>query len=93
MRTAFGFELESEHYNLTVAIEPRPGTQHSSHVIALIDLAAGGSHQQAELERAAAALRRTTFRVPPGTYSVGDISFGLAADESPARAPWPTSRR
>ena len=79
VRTAFGFELESEHYDLTVAIEPRPGTQHSSHVIGLVDLATGG-YDQAELEGSG---RQThTFRVPPGTYSVGDISFGLAADEA-----------
>ena len=79
VRTAFGLSLESEHYDLTVRVQPRPGTQDATHTVALLGLDSG-DYDQRELTGAGPA--SVTFRVPPGTYSAGAISFGLAADEA-----------
>ena len=78
VRTAFGFGLESEHYELTVDVVPRAGTQRAAHVLALTDVATG-AYQQREL--ADPGTQTVTFRVPPGTYSVAALSSELADDE------------
>jgi hypothetical protein len=62
-----------------VRVQPRAGTQDATHTVALLGLDTG-DYDQRELTGAGAA--SVTFRVPPGTYSAGAISFGLAADEA-----------
>lgn len=79
IRTAFGFSLESEHYDLTVEIDPRTGTQTSTHTLALVGLDTF-SYEQRTLSGTGSP-QTVTFRVPPGTYSTGAITFGLADDE------------
>ena len=76
-RTAFGFGLESEHHNVTVELKPRSGTQHGTHVIGLAGLDVSFFDQRVLTGSGAQSV---TWRVPPGTYSVGGISFNLAAD-------------
>ncbi len=80
VRTAFGFVLESEHYDLTVEIDPRDGTQSASHTLALIGLDTF-SYDQRELVGNGSP-QSVTFRVPPGTYSAGALTFALAGDEA-----------
>ncbi len=80
VRTAFGFALESEHYDLTVEIDPRDGTQSASHTLALIGLDTF-SFDQRELIGDGSP-QSVTFRVPPGTYSASALTFALAADEA-----------
>jgi subtilisin family serine protease len=79
VRTAFGLSLESEHYDLTVQVKPRPGTQSANHTVALVRLDTGDYDQR---ELTGAGPQSVTFRLTPGTYSTGAISFGLAADEA-----------
>ena len=76
-RTAFGFGLESEHHDLTVQLKPRSGTQDGTHVIGLAGLDVSFFDQRVVTGSAAQSI---TWRVPPGTYSAGAISFDLAAD-------------
>ena len=76
-RTAFGFGLESEHHDLTVQLKPRSGTQDGTHVIGLAGLDGSFFDQRVVTGSAAQSI---TWRVPPGTYSAGAISFDLAAD-------------
>ncbi len=76
-RTSFGFGLESEHHNLTVQLKPRSGTQHATHVIGLAGIDVGFFDQRVVTGNGAQSI---TWRVPPGTYSAGGISFQLAAD-------------
>ena len=38
VRTAFGLSLESEHYDLTVQVKPRAGTQSATHTVAMVGL-------------------------------------------------------
>jgi subtilisin family serine protease len=77
VRTAFGFGEESEHHDLTVEIRPRAGTQHASHLVGLLGLESGSFEQRVVDGKGP---QRVTFRVSPGTYSVGAVTFGLAAD-------------
>ncbi|HUL80482.1 MAG TPA: S8 family peptidase, partial [Vicinamibacteria bacterium] len=77
VRTAFGLVLESEHYNLTVQVDPRRGTQHATHTIGLLGLDTFTYDQR---EITGQGPQSVTFRVVPGTYAVGGITFGLAAD-------------
>ena len=76
-RTAFGFGLESEHHDLTVQLKPRSGTQSGTHVIGLASLDGSFFDQRVVTGSAAQSI---TWRVPPGEYSAGAISFELAAD-------------
>ena len=75
--TAFGFGLESEHHDLTVQLKPRSGTQSGTHVIGLSGLDVNFFDQRVVT---GSSTQSITWRVPPGTYSAGAISFGLAAD-------------
>jgi subtilisin family serine protease len=77
-RTAFGFGLESEHYDLAVEIVPRAGTQRATHVLALRNVATGDYEQR---ELVGPGTQTVSFRVPPGTYGVAAFTSGLAADE------------
>src|SRR5262249_4013462 len=80
VRTAVGYGLEDERYDVTVAVTPRKGTQSASHVVALSGLD-DFSYQQRTVD-AAPGVHRGTFRVPPGHYSTNVVSFGTAADDS-----------
>jgi subtilisin family serine protease len=80
VRTAFGFSLETEHYDLTVEVDPRAGTQSATHTVALVGLDTF-SYEQRELAGNGDP-QSVTFRVPPGRYSVGALTFGLAEDEA-----------
>src|SRR5262249_28275166 len=41
VRTAFGFGIESEHYDLTVQVRPRAGMQHAVRTVGVIGLESG----------------------------------------------------
>ena len=43
VRTAFALSLESEHYNLSVEVDPRAGTQSADHSVALVGLNSGAT--------------------------------------------------
>ena len=77
VRTAFGADLESEHYDVTVTVRPRPGSQNETHQVAIVGLQDGSFEQRA---LAGDGPQTTTFRVPPGAYSVSSLSFGNASD-------------
>jgi subtilisin family serine protease len=80
VRTAVGYVLEAERYNVTVVVQPRTGTQTASHVIGLSSYA-DYSYSQRTLDASAGA-QRVTFRVAPGRYATNVVSFGTAADNS-----------
>lgn len=77
LRTAFGFALESEHYDLTVRVVPRPDTQRTAH-----DIAVQGAVDGSFVNRTVtgAGQEEVTFRVVPGIYGAADLSFALADD-------------
>jgi subtilisin family serine protease len=79
LRTAFGFSIEDEMYDLTVVLGQRPGTQRSSHSVSLVGLPSF-SFQGLELAANGDADQSVTFRVPPGLYGLGDTAYVLAAD-------------
>ena len=79
VRTAVGYVLEPELYDVTVRVVPRSGTQKASHQVGLNSLGAPWSFDQRTFDAASGAVT-ASFRVPPGTYSTGVSSFGLAAD-------------
>jgi subtilisin family serine protease len=79
VRTAVGYVLEPELYDLTVRVEPRAGTQKASHRVSLNSLGEPWSYDERTFD-AAPGTATATFRVPPGRYSTGAFSFGLAAD-------------
>ncbi len=80
VRTAFGYVLEDERYNVTVVVHPRPGTQTASHIVVLAGLD-DYSYTQRTLD-AAAGTQQVTFRVAPGRYGATVTSFGTAKDNS-----------
>ncbi len=80
VRTAFGYVLEDERYDITVVVKPRPGTQSASHIVALAGLD-DFSYTQRTLD-AAAGTQQVTFRVAPGRYGTNVVSFGTAKDDS-----------
>jgi hypothetical protein len=77
LRTAFAFGVESEHYDLTVEIDPRPRARTGSHTIGVIGLESGSFDQQ---EVDGDGRQSVTFRLPPGTYAVGSITFATGRD-------------
>lgn len=79
VRTAFGADLESEHYDLTVTVKPRPGSQNETHQVSIVGLANGDFEQRA---LAGDGPQTTTFRLPPGAYSVSSLSFGDGSDDA-----------
>jgi len=80
VRTAVGYVLEDERYNLTVTVQPRPGTQSSAHEITIVGLT-DYSFDVRQLDAAPGA-QTVTFRVPPESYAVGVTSFGVGADNA-----------
>ena len=77
VRTEVGYVLEPELYNLTVVARPRAG-ECASHLIALSGMDSN-SYDMKAIEEASGD-QSVTFRVPPGHYGAGDLSFGVAAD-------------
>ena len=78
VRTVVGYQLEHERYDLTVVVKPRTGTQSASHQVGLMGYT-DYSYESRTLD-AAHGKQTVTVRVAPGTFSVGAISFGTAAD-------------
>jgi subtilisin family serine protease len=79
VRTAVGYLLEPEMYDLTVRAVPRAGSQAVSHQIGLSSYGPPYLFEQRSFD-ATAEEAIAKFRVPPGVYATGDIAFGLAAD-------------
>ncbi len=79
VRTGLAYLLESEHYDVTVTIKPRAGSQSVSHQLGLSSYGDAGIYEQRSFDALPGA-QSATFRLPPGTYSTGAISFGQAAD-------------
>ena len=79
IRTAVGYVLEQELYDVTVRVVPRSGSQKAAHQVSLNSIGAPWFFDQRTYDAVAGAVT-TTFRVPPGVYSTAVTSFGLAAD-------------
>ena len=77
VRTEVGYVLEPELYDVTVVARPRPG-ERASHQIAISGMD-DYSYDQTSLEESTGD-QQVTFRVPPGHYGVGDLSFGVDSD-------------
>ncbi len=79
VRTALAYLLEPEMYDVTVTIKPRAGSQRVSHQLGLSGYGEPWIYEQRSFG-AEPGTQSATFRLPPGTYATGAISFGLAAD-------------
>jgi subtilisin family serine protease len=79
VRTAVGYLLEPEMYDLTIRVVPRAGSQAVSHQVGLSSYGPPWLFEQRNFDATAGEVT-AKFRVPPGTYATGDIGFGLAAD-------------
>src|SRR5262249_8015071 len=78
VRFTFGYWVESEHYDLTVEVAPRAGTQSATTTVAL-NGPQSGVYDQHEVTSNGSPVS-TTFRVPPGIYSVTGLTTGLSSD-------------
>ena len=79
MRTAVAYQLEPERYDVKVTIKPRKGSLNVSHQLGLSGFGEPWVFEQRSFDASPDA-QSATFRLPPGTYSTGAISFGLAQD-------------
>ena len=79
VRTGLAYLLEPERYDVTVTVKPRVGTQAASHELGLSSFGEPWVYEQRSFGTAPGD-QTATFRLPPGTYSTGAISFGLAGD-------------
>ena len=79
MRTAVAYQLEPERYDVKVTIKPREGSRHVSHQLGLSGFAEPWVFEQRSFDASSDA-QSATFRLPPGTYSTGAISYGQARD-------------
>ena len=79
VRTGLAYLLEPERYDVTVTVKPRVGTQAASHELGLSSFGEPWVFEQRSFGTAPGD-QTATFRLPPGTYSTGAISFGLAGD-------------
>ena len=79
VRTGLAYLLEPEQYDVTVTVKPRAGSQSVSHQLGLSGYGEPWIYEQRSFGAAPGA-QTATFRLPPGTYATGAISFGLAAD-------------
>ena len=79
MRTAVAYQLEPERYDVKVTIKPREGSRNVSHQLGLSGFGEPWVFEQRSFDASPDA-QSATFRLPPGTYSTGAISFGLAHD-------------
>ena len=83
VRTAFGYVLEGERYDVTVEVTPRAGTQSASHTVSLAGLD-DYALDAADAGRGARP-QRSPSASPPGRYGASVVSFGTAADDSQDR--------
>ena len=79
VRTAVGYVLEPELYDLTIRVVPRKGSQSVLHQVGLSSYGPPWLYEQRNFDATAGEVS-VKFRVPPGAYATGDIAFGLAAD-------------
>ena len=79
MRTAVAYQLEPERYDVKVTIKPRVGSRSVSHQLGLSGFGEPWIFEQRSFDASPDA-QSATFRLPPGTYATGAISFGLAKD-------------
>ncbi|MFC5175428.1 S8 family peptidase [Nocardioides taihuensis] len=79
VRTAVYYLLEPERYDVTVTVRPRSDTQVASHQIGLNGFGEPWVYEQRTFD-AGPGERTATFRLPPGRYATGAISFGVADD-------------
>jgi subtilisin family serine protease len=81
VRTGVAYLLEPEAYDVTVTIKPRTGSQNVSHELGLSGSGAPWIYEQRSFGASPEA-QSATFRLPPGKYATGAISFGQAADDA-----------
>ena len=79
VRTGLAYLLEPEAYDVTVTIKPRAGSQNVSHQLGLSGYGEPWVYEQRSFDAAPGA-QSATFRLPPGKYGTGAVSFGQAAD-------------
>ncbi|GAA4361918.1 S8 family peptidase [Angustibacter luteus] len=79
VRTALAYQLEPERYDVKVTIKPRAGSQNVTHQLGLSGYGEPWVYEQRTFDASTGA-QSATFRLPPGTYGTGAISFGLAKD-------------
>ena len=79
VRTAVAYQLEPERYDVKVTIKPRKGSLNVSHQLGLSGFGEPWVFEQRSFDASPDA-QSATFRLPPGTYSTGAISFGLSQD-------------
>lgn len=79
VRTGLSFLLEPERYDVTITIKPRDGSQYASHMLGFAGKQDPWIYEQRTFDASPNA-QTATFRVPPGDYSTGVISSGLATD-------------
>jgi hypothetical protein len=79
VRTAVAYQLEPERYDVKVTIKPREGSRSVSRQLGLSGFGEPWTFEQRSFDASPDA-QSVTFRLPPGTYSTGAISFGLAGD-------------
>jgi hypothetical protein len=79
VRTAVGYLLEPEMYDLTIRVLPRPGSRAVTRQIGLSSYGPPWLFEQRNLDPTDDEVT-VRFRVAPGVYSAGDIAFGVAAD-------------
>ena len=79
VRTAVAYQLEPERYDVKVTIKPRKGSRSVSHQLGLSGFGEPWTFEQRSFD-ASSEPQSVTFRLPPGTYSTGAVSFGLAPD-------------
>jgi subtilisin family serine protease len=78
-RTAVAYQLEPERYDLTITVKPRDGSHAVSHQLGLSGYGEPWVYEQRNFDASDEA-QTVTFRLPPGVYATGAISFGTAAD-------------
>ncbi len=83
VRTAFGYTIESEHYDLTVNLAPRSDAVETAHYVQLAGHDVNGNNPWVNRSIDSSAGPKTiTFRVAPGEYALGDAMTGVQPDGS-----------
>ena len=80
VRTGVAYLLEPERYDVKVTIKPRAGLAAASPTSSASAASASRGSTSSARSTPRRTRRRATFRLPPGTYATGAISFGLAGD-------------
>jgi subtilisin family serine protease len=82
VRTAFGYTIESEHYDLTVNLVPRSDAVETAHHVELGGNDTNGSTWENRYIDSSPGTKSVTFRVAPGQYALDDAMTGTQADGS-----------